>query len=85
MGKMLFWTLPIITICNCTFVEKRKYVEVLAVVDTTSPGDFGGMAWRSCKVTERGNIQRSGAGLESRGKSALEENREAFDVRGHSK
>jgi hypothetical protein len=45
MGKMLFWTLPIITTCNCTFIEKRKYVEVLAVVDATRPGDFGGMGF----------------------------------------
>jgi hypothetical protein len=42
-------------------------------------------AWGSYKVIKRGNIRRSGTGLESGGKTALEENGEAFDERGHSK
>jgi len=35
-------------LCNRTFVENRKYVEVLVAVDTPWPGDF----WRQEGLTE---------------------------------
>jgi len=50
-------------------VEKRNNVELLAAVDTPRQGDFGGM--RVLPGLKWGNIQRSGAGLESGGKTAL--------------
>jgi hypothetical protein len=56
--------------CNRTFVENRKYVEVLVAVDTPWQGDLE--ACGSYRVIKRGEVKRSGAGLESGGQSALE-------------
>ena len=58
-------------------------MEVLAAVDTPRQGDFGGM--KVLLGHKRGNIQRSGAGLESGGKTALgRSNGQTFAEKGHS-